>query len=50
MSASIGDLVKTPLDKKNLLASVNKVFDYIREHSTMDLRVLSDMVEVGAKM
>lgn len=49
VSANIGDLAKTDLDKKNLLASVNKIFDYIREHSGMDLRVLSDMVEVNAK-
>lgn len=49
VSANIGDLAKTDLDKKNLLASVNKIFDYIREHSGMDLRVLSDMVEANAR-
>lgn len=49
VAANVGDLAKTPLDKKNLLASVDKIFDYIKEHSGMDLRVLSDMVEANTR-
>jgi MoxR-like ATPase len=47
--ANIGDLAKTPLDRRNLLASVDKIFDYIRQHATIDIKVLSDMVEANAK-
>ena len=49
VSANIGDLAKTDLDKDNLLSSVNKIFDYIKEHSDIDIRALSDMVERNTK-
>lgn len=49
VSANIGDLAKTDLDRRNLLASVNKILDYINEHSSMDIRELSDRVENVAR-
>ena len=43
--ANIGDLAKSDLDRKNLLASVDTIFLFIRENAGMDIRELSARVE-----